>query len=521
MLVSFRGGQFLFALTMAKYSAYIKQNTPYTYGWFAVLFTSQIVNQASRMTGKGVVMPMSEDFKERLFPKIPQIYKDFRPVMAGECSDPLDGALSDGFHIYDELGIRSTVQFMKHLFFSHRKGTNYFAVKACPNISLLKVLLEMGFGLDCASPTELFMAKAAGAKGEQVMYTSNNTNPIFFGDVLEFGAIMNLDDITLIDELPYMPELISFRYNPGERRVDGTDGIIGNPPDQKYGLTHDQIVEGYRRAKAMGAKRFGIHTMFASNSLDARVLAGNLKMQLEIIEMVQNELDIMFEFVNIGGGLGICYNPNHEDPEKRRPLDIYWMARLVDDYFDQFQLRNGYVPRFYIESGRYVTGPHGALVAPVINIMDKYKPFVGVSICDGADLLRSGIYESAYHEASVVSCIGGDMTDFGDTKTSVSIVGPLCENMHMVKNRPLPPITKGDFIVMHDTGAHGIAMGMNYNGWGKSQELLLKPDGSVVRIARAQTVGDILAMQLCLPQVISGGSIVDPIDTSLAPMGYN
>ncbi len=428
-------------------------------------------------------MPMTESFKKRLFRRIPEIMKSFRPTIFGDNAPEKECALSPGFHIYNELGIQETIQRMKDLFFTKHPGTNFFAVKACPNIEILKIILGAGFGLDCASPTELYRAKLAGAKPHQIMYTSNNTNPDFYPYAVNMGCILNLDDISFLDKVPQMPKRICFRYNPGNHRKKGSNSIIGSPPNQKYGLRRDQIVEAYKRARDKGAEIFGIHTMFASNSRDAKVLAGNAKMQLEIAEMVQDALGIQFEFINIGGGLGIKYKP------WARHLDIELMARIINETLDDFKARRGYLPKLYMESGRYVTGPHGVFVTPVINIMNKYKKFIGIGSCDAADIFRAGMYP-AYHEVSILNPNGVEKKK--GPKEIVSIVGPLCENMHMVSNRRLPIINEGDYVVVHDTGAHGIALTTTYNGWASSQELFLGADDHIEQISRAGTIGDLL-----------------------------
>jgi diaminopimelate decarboxylase len=437
---------------------------------------------------------MSESFKSRLFPQIESIRKSFRPILVGDYPPyyPERQALSGGFHIYDEIGIEETIAKMKKLFFSKRPGTNFFAVKACPNIQILKLVLRNGFGLDCASPTEIIRAELAGARPDQIMYSSNNTHQNFLRFASHKVGILNLDDITLIDKVRKMPELICFRYNPGESRQEGTNQIIGTPVNQKYGLRYDQIVPAFRLAIERGAKRFGLHTMYASNSLDPQVLAGNAKMQLEIVELVQSKLGIRFDFINIGGGLGIPYRPEQSE------LDIETMATLIDQEMNAFRERNGYLPELYLESGRYVTGPHGVLVGQVINVMEKHKKFIGVDFCDAADILRAPFYP-AYHEVSIVGPDGREKEDnpeYGPKLEQVSIVGPLCENMHLVSDRLLPKINEGDSVVVHDTGAHGIAMSMKYNGWGASQELLLGKDGQVRRISRAETIGDLLAREI-------------------------
>lgn len=441
-------------------------------------------------------MPMSKSFKERLFLRIPKIMRDFKPVLAGEFQSGLftnetARALSSGFHIYDERGIRQTIARMKEFFFTQHPGTNFFAVKACPNIAILRIMLEEGFGLDCASPTELYRAKLAGAKPHQIMYTSNNTQRPFFQYAEKIGCILNLDDLSFLAKLSHVPERICFRYNPGEKRVAGSNSIIGHPPNQKYGLRHDQVVKAFRQARDKGARIFGLHTMFVSNCRDPEILAGNAKMLLEVAELIRSELGIQLEFINIGGGLGINYKPEDQ------PLDVEMMARIVSEIMEDFQKCCGYLPLLYMESGRFVTGPHGVLVAPVINIMRKYKKFIGLGICDAADILRALIYP-AYHEVSILTPDGQEK--IGGPQEVVSIVGSLCENMHLAPDRLLPVINVGDFVVVHDTGAHGIAMSSKYNGWGCSQELLFRLDNSVVRISRAETIGDLVEREMALPQ---------------------
>lgn len=439
-------------------------------------------------------MPMSQRFKDRLFPLIPKIAYDFHPITAGNKNFSIPSwALSPGFHIYDEQGIRDTITLMQKLFFTVHPGTNFFAVKACPNVQILKIMLDAGFGMDCASPTELYRAQLAGALPHQVMYTSNNTHPNHYEYAMSVAGILNLDDISFIDKLPRVPERICFRYNPGERRTEGSNSIIGNPVNQKYGLQYCQIIEAYKKAQDKGAAIFGIHTMYASNCRDAKVLAGNAKMQLDVVAEVQDALGIEFEFVNIGGGLGIDYKPEDQ------PLDISGMSKRINEVLNDFRICHGYLPKLYMESGRFITGPNGVLVARVINVMDKYKKFIGVDICDAADILRAGIYP-AHHEVSVL-CSDGVEKILGPKET-VSIVGPLCENIHMVSDRNLPIISEDDFIVVHDTGAHGIAMAMRYNGWGESQQLLLRPDNSVIRISNAATIADLLATESSVDEKI-------------------
>ncbi|MFA6107057.1 MAG: diaminopimelate decarboxylase [Patescibacteria group bacterium] len=434
-------------------------------------------------------MPIPQDFKQRAFPLLPKILKDFRPKnLYGKNSAGLDAALSPGFHLYDEKGIRERLKLMKKLFFTEHPGMEFFAVKANPNNALLKIIKDEGFGLDCSSPTEIVRATMLGFPPEKIMCTGNNTNPEFYEAIMDIGCILNLDDISYIDKLPYMPERICFRYNPGSRRSEGSNEFVGNPASQKYGVRHDNIIEAYRKAKDKGAKIFGIHTMYATNCLDEEALGENSKMQLEIAEEIQNALNIKFEFINIGGGIGIEYR--HD----QKPLDAVRVAEITNNAFFRFKEKHGYAPLLYLEYGRWITGPFGILAGRAVNRMNKYKNFMGVDFCDWADIARMVIYP-AYHEVSVLTPEGKEKFT-ADGSEVASLVGPLCENRSMVSDRVLPKIEEGDIIVVHDTGAHGLAMKMNYNGWTASQELLLHSDNSVTRISRAETIGDLLKTEL-------------------------
>ncbi|MCK4540521.1 diaminopimelate decarboxylase [Candidatus Parcubacteria bacterium] len=427
-------------------------------------------------------MPMSDDFKKRLFPVIGDILDEFRPELPsyqGIINNTIaDSALSPAAHILDETGIRDTIAEMKKLLFSDYKGKNFFAVKANPNLWILKLMLEMGFGLDCSSPTELVRALKVGAKPMDIMLTSNNTSPELLELALLVGCILNLDDISFLEKISMIPELICFRYNPGNLRTAGSNKIIGNPPEQKYGVRDDQIIEAYKRAIDLGAKKFGIHVMYCSNQRDYENLVETAKMQLNVVRREQDKLGIQFEFINIGGGLGIPYH--YDQP----PLSIKLMAQSINETLYDFEKENGYVPNFFTESGRYVTGPHGVLAGKCINVMEKYKKFIGVDFCDAADILRAVIYEDSHHEIKVVG--KEQMVEV------VDIVGPLCENFKLAENRLMPAIVEGDILVVQDTGAHCKAMTSNYNGWGASQVLAFHPDNSVTRVERAQTIEDLI-----------------------------
>ncbi|MFA6514285.1 MAG: diaminopimelate decarboxylase [Patescibacteria group bacterium] len=404
-------------------------------------------------------MPLEKEFEERLYPILPEIVQRF----------------GTPFHIYDEVGIVRNGEVLKTLFPGFPDFQEFFAVKACPNVIILKIMLKLGFGFDCSSIPELEMCRMVGAKGEQIMFTSNNTSPEEFTAALKSGGcILNLDDISMISKLPSMPELICFRYNPGATREGGI--FIGNPVEAKYGVRDDQIVEAYRLAGERGAKRFGLHTMICSNELNHLYIAETVKMLLDVAARIQKELNIKFEFINIGGGIGIPYRPDQQ------AFDLLSLASTSKNLLEKFQEQQGYVPKLFIECGRYMTGPYGALVTTVINRMSKYREYVGVDACMSS-LMRPALYD-AYHHITVLNGEGRE------TET-VDVVGSLCENNDkFAKQRELPKTKDGDILVIHDTGAHGYAMGFQYNGRLRPQELILRTDGTVELIRRAETFGD-------------------------------
>lgn len=418
-------------------------------------------------------MPISADFKNRLYPPLRTIADHF----------------GTPFHIYDETGIRQTGQSLRQAFAGVDEFREYYAVKALPNPRILQIMQDMGFGFDCSSVTELMLSRQLGAKGDDIMFTSNNTShEEFLEAAKDGGCILNLDDITLIDKLPAMPELICFRYNPGARRT-GND-IIGNPTEAKYGVSHAQIIDAYRQAKARGATRFGLHTMLASNELHYSYMVQTAEMLLELAEEISAELEITFDFLNIGGGLGIPYRP------EQAPLDIEAMGREITELFTTFKARHGYMPALYMESGRYMTGPHGALVVKAINRKDIYRTYIGVDACMSA-LMRPALY-GAYHHIDVLGKEDLPLTD------PVDIVGSLCENNDKFAiQRELPPITDGDLLIIHDSGAHGHAMGFNYNGKLRPKELLLAANNGVELIRREETVADYFATLTFSPDVIN------------------
>lgn len=406
-------------------------------------------------------MPIPNDFAKRLTPVLPAIVAHY----------------GTPFHIYDEAGIRATGESLKRAFAGIAHFREYFAVKALPNPRILQIMQSMGFGFDCSSVAELVLSRRLGVTGDGIMFTSNNTSRSdFLAAAADGGCILNLDDISLVDKVPQMPELICFRYNPGGRRTGNS--IIGNPLEAKYGVAHDQLLDAYRRAMARGARRFGLHTMLASNERDYTYMVETARMLLDLAQWIFAELNIRFEFINIGGGLGIPYKPDDT------PLDIASMGAEIAALFAAFRAQHGYAPALFLESGRYMTGPHGVLVTRAINRKEIYRTYVGVDACMSA-LMRPGMY-GAYHHISVLGKQGREET--------VDVVGSLCENNDKFAiQRPLPHIADGDILLIHDTGAHGHAMGFNYNGKPRPKELLLRADGKVELIRREETLDDLFA----------------------------
>lgn len=419
-------------------------------------------------------MPMSNDFKERLEGKLSKIIDRF----------------GTPFHILDEMGIRNTCDHLNKAFSitgNMKNWRNFFAVKACPRLAAMKIVQEMGMGFDCSSIPELRMAREIGAKPEDIMFTSNNTSEAEYKEALaNGGCILNLDDSSFVKKVPNMPELICFRYNPGPRR-SGTNLIIGNPIEQKYGTPHEQLINAYRLAINAGSRRFGLHTMIASNTLEEDYIAETARMLMEIAVILKKELGIELEFINIGGGVGIPYRP--EDKE----FDVINLAWKINQIIRGFSESLGYVPRIVSEMGRYITGSHGVLVTTCINKMHKYLTFVGVDACMSANP-RPAMYSTpeseCYHHISVVG-----KNQESDVEI-VSVIGSLCENNdQFARQRVLPVINEGDVLIMHDTGAHALAMGSQYNARLRPKELMLYSDGSVGLINSAETCEDYLRTQ--------------------------
>ena len=420
-------------------------------------------------------MPMSPEFKERLSTVVQDAVSAF----------------GTPFHIYDETGIVQTCQALNEAFAPIDGFKEYFAVKGLPNPTVMALLKTQGFGFDCSSVPEIELARRVGSNAEDIMFTSNNTTRRQLKAAMDQGgSIINLDDITLIAKLPAIPDLLCFRYNPGATRQG--NAIIGKPEEAKYGLTREQIFSAYGQALELGVKRFGLHTMIASNERNYRYMIDTAEMLLELAEEVSRALDIRFEFINIGGGLGIPYEPDH------KAFNLAGMAARIIGAFETFKAKNGWIPKLYMESARYITGPHGVLVTSVINHKNTYRNYVGVDASMSA-LMRPGMY-GAYHHIHIHG-----KPESAPLKT-VDVVGALCENNDKFSiQRQLPETREGDILIIHDTGAHGHAMGFNYNGQLRPKELLLKTDGSIELIRRAETMDDYFATLNFEPQTITPG----------------
>lgn len=386
------------------------------------------------------------------------------------------------FHIYDENAIIENAKEFINAFSWADGFREYFAVKALPNPHILKLLSQLGFGADCSSMAELVLCEKAGIKGEMIMFTSNDTPSSEYKKAYELGAVINLDDITHIDYLEKsigtMPELICFRYNPGP--LKGGNSIIGKPEDAKYGLTADQMKEAYKICKEKGVKRFAVHTMVASNELNPDYFAETALILFKLVEEIEDSLNIKIEFVNLGGGVGIPYKPEQNK--------IEWsnLSEKVKKVYDDIFANRSNKPKVFYELGRAITGPYGYLVTKAIHKKEIYKNYVGVDACM-ANLMRPGMY-GAYHHITILGKENSPCDSIYD------VAGSLCENNDkFAVDRNLPKVDIGDILVIHDTGAHGHAMGFNYNGKLRSAELLYKKDGSVQLIRRAETLDDLFA----------------------------
>lgn len=386
------------------------------------------------------------------------------------------------FHLYDEKQIRANARRLKKAFDWMPGFKNYFAVKALPNPFIMKILREEGMGADCSSKAELVLAEKAGIVGKNIMFSSNDTPAEEFLAASKLGAIINLDDISHIDFLDQaagMPDMISFRYNPGPLKEGNV--IIGKPEEAKYGLTREQIFEAYKMVSDKGVKRFGLHTMVASNELAEDYHVGTARMLFELVVEIHQKLGVRIEMIDLGGGYGIPYHPGDTG------IGLELVSRQIRADYEKMIVGNGLAPlEIVMENGRMVTGPFGWLISRVRHIKNIYRCYAGLD-ASMANLMRPGMYGSYHH----ITVLGKEKLP-SDHKYDVT--GPLCENNDkFAVERMLPELEIGDVIVIHCTGAHGHAMGFNYNGQLRSSELLLRESGEAYEIRRAETLEDYFA----------------------------
>lgn len=392
------------------------------------------------------------------------------------------------FHLYDEKGIRANAKALREAFSWNPGYKEYFAVKATPNPFLMEILKEEGCGCDCSSYTELVLSDAVGVNGHDIMFSSNDTPEEDFKLADKLGAIINLDDITHIDFLEktigHIPETISCRFNPGGVFLI-SNGIMDNPGDAKYGMTTEQLSEAFRILKEKGAKVFGIHAFLASNTVTNEYYPVLAKILFEQAVKLKQETGVHIGFINLSGGIGIPYRPEQEQN------DIYAIGEGVRRVYEEVLVPAGMGDvAIYTELGRYMTGPYGCLVTKAIHEKHTHKEYVGVDAC-AVNLMRPAMY-GAYHHITVAGKENEPCDHMYD------VAGSLCENNDKFAiDRMLPEIEKGDYLVIHDTGAHGFSMGYNYNGKLKSAELLLCKDGGVKLIRRAETPADYFATFDC------------------------
>lgn len=400
--------------------------------------------------------------------------------------DRLAHSFPTPFYLYDEVRIRANARNFKEVM--KRAGLNnfinYFAVKALPNPHILRILKEEGMGVDCSSLAELKLAQMCGFSDDQIVFTSNNTTLKEFEAAQKLDAIINFDDLSLVG--PFLsnigqPQVASARYNPGNISFEGINqAIIGKPSEAKYGMTKPQIIQAYKTLKTAGVKRFGLHTMLLSNELDYKNHERIADLLFELAVDITKQTGVQLEFINLGGGIGVPYNLTD------KAFDIESFATAIKKLYKKYKLEAIGAPRIVMENGRYITADAGYLITKVINLKDTHKIYVGVD-ATMANLMRPGMY-GAYHHITVLGK--------GNSKSAqkVDVVGSLCENNDKFAiDRFLPKVGIGDYLVIHTTGAHGHAMGFQYNGKLRSAELLLHPDKSVKLIRRAETLDDYFA----------------------------
>ncbi len=416
------------------------------------------------------------------------------PFITKEKAEEIIRTYPTPFHIYDEKGIRENARKLKQAFSWNKGFKEYFAVKATPTPAILQILKEEGCGTDCSSYAELLMSEKCGFRYPEIMFSSNDTPPEEFEYANKIGAIINLDDITHIDllkEVCGIPETICCRYNPGGTFSISTT-IMDNPGDAKYGMTREQIRDAFLRLKELGAKNFGIHSFLASNTVTNEYYPTLAAILFRLAVELKEETEVHIGFINLSGGVGVPYTPDKE------PNDIIAIGEGVRKAFEEILVPAGMGDvSIYTELGRFMLAPFGHLVTTAIHEKHIHKEYIGVDAC-AANLMRPAMY-GAYHHITVLGKENEPCDHVYD------VTGSLCENNDKFAiDRKLPKIDMGDILVIHDTGAHGFAMGYNYNGRLHSAELLLREDGSVVEIRRPQTVEDYFATLDGFWNVISG-----------------
>lgn len=386
------------------------------------------------------------------------------------------------FHLYDEAGMLANVRRMKAAFAWHPDFREYFAVKACPNPFIMESLAKEGVGADCSSLAELLLAERVKLPGDKIMFTSNDTPAEEFEKCRQLGGIINLDDIShiaFVRDTCGLPDMVCCRYNPGPLKEG--NAIIGKPEEAKYGFTRQQLFDGYRMLRDAGVKRFGLHTMVASNELDPQYFIETATMLFDLAVEISKELGITFELINLGGGIGIPYRP------EQNPVDLELVGEGIRKSYKEHLLDKGHPDvRLCFECGRVITGPYGCLVSRVLHIKHTYRDYVGMDACM-ANLMRPALY-GAYHHITVLGKEDKPCDHVYD------VTGSLCENNDKFAiARALPEIERGDILVFHDTGAHGHAMGFQYNGKLRSAEYFRREDGTIQMIRRAETLDDYFA----------------------------
>lgn len=383
------------------------------------------------------------------------------------------------FHLYDEKGLRENARLLQRAFAWNPGFKEYYAVKAAPNPYLLTLLKAEGFGGDCSSLPEMVLCDKVGITGEDIIFTSNDTPAYEYAKAIELGAIVNLDDlshIAYLEEHVGLPELVCCRYNPGP--LKGGNVIIGKPEEAKYGFTREQLFEGYRQLRDKGVKRFGLHTMVASNELGVDYFVETAQLLFDLVGELSVKLGITFEFVNLGGGIGIPYRPEEQ------AVDLLALGERLRQLYERCIVKSGLPPLdIRLECGRMVSGPYGWLVSRVLHKKETYKNYVGLDACM-ANLMRPAMY-GAYHHITVAG------KESEPCEYLCDVTGSLCENNDKFAiDRRLPQVEIGDLVVIHDAGAHGHSMGFNYNAKLRSAELLLRENGEVMQIRRAETMDD-------------------------------